>query len=762
LQQLQIALENLDKAVVNTIDAYDAIKKLLKAGNIHFDETKLFQTDLFFNTSVAKVNISHQQQLQEAYELLYTLFASTGKDSLQDFAERFVKRYEDATMPLLQVLDAESGIGYITQQAKVQTPLLDDLPYGNNNSNTNITLSPVDDWLFKKLLEAHQQGLYEVNLTKKDITSFTQENIPCPPSASVMFKLLQENNILLEGISGSSAANLLARFAYGHTGIQDMVQDIVNIEEQHTDYLFAEIIHLPENRTGNILLHPPFRKYEIAFLAKPSVGVEYTIPLQDIELSVTNGIIQLHSRTHQKIIIPRLSSAHNFSYNALPVYHFLCDLQAQQHCNGLFFSWGSLSYKFSFLPRVVFKNIILHEATWHITKQDIEEISKMSYTEFLTYCKKVKLPNQFVIADGDNELLINTESTAAWQVFITAIQHKTFVTLKEFLAPSNCVSYNNQYHSNQFIAPILFNTRTTVQQPIATFSSAVQQTFMPGTNWVYYKIYCGHNDAEIALAHLYENFIQPHIAKGYIQKWFFIRYTDPDFHIRLRFLVNDVAQLGSIYAAMLVCTNYLHTHNIIWRVQLDTYVRELKRYMGNMIEPVETIFCVDAILTMHFIQSEAPSNREVARALFTIRKINFLLKTCGINLQQQQELFAMLATSYNTEQHIKNAGIKVINKKFAQMQQAIHKVIANENVDILYNTIPNEIANKYIAAIEIISNSLQKEALFTLLTSIIHMLANRMYSFNPRVHETVIYNLLNKFYTMQQHKLANIPNNVNV
>src|SRR5439155_17414597 len=130
-----------------------------------------------------------------------------------------------------------------------------------------------------------------------------------------------------------------------------LVQEITNTEQEHNpDIVFAEIVHLPESRVGNILLHPSFREYEIPFLARSSVDGHHQIPLQDLFVSIKDNKVLLRSASLNKQVIPRLSSAHNYSRNALPVYQFLCDLQLQGHKAGLGFYWGSLEGFYSQLP----------------------------------------------------------------------------------------------------------------------------------------------------------------------------------------------------------------------------------------------------------------------------------------------------------------------------------------------------------------------------------------------------------------------------
>src|SRR4029078_12745413 len=102
-------------------------------------------------------------------------------------------------------------------------------------------------------------------------------------------------------------------------------------EEAHdADKIYAEVIHLPEARTGNVLMRPQLRKHEIVYMGNGSVPFAQQIMLADLLVSVRNNSVVLRSKKFNKEIIPRLSTAHNFGSGSLPVYKFLCDLQFQQ------------------------------------------------------------------------------------------------------------------------------------------------------------------------------------------------------------------------------------------------------------------------------------------------------------------------------------------------------------------------------------------------------------------------------------------------
>lgn len=65
--------------------------------------------------------------------------------------------------------------------------------------------------------------------------------------------------IYLRSTGGSSATNLLGRFAHTDQQIYNLVSSIAEREQElNPTVIIAEIVHLPENRTGNILQRPVF------------------------------------------------------------------------------------------------------------------------------------------------------------------------------------------------------------------------------------------------------------------------------------------------------------------------------------------------------------------------------------------------------------------------------------------------------------------------------------------------------------------------
>ena len=249
---------------------------------------------------------------------------------------------------------------------------------------------------------------------------------------------------------GSSAANLFARFSNGQKELLHLTQNITLKEAQENpEKILAEIIHLPESRTGNILRRPHLRAYEIPCLGKSSLPKNKQIPLEDLEIKIEKNTVKLFSKKHAKEVLPRLTNAHNFRANPLPIYHFLCDLQ-MQNLSSFSFTWNSFFNQYNNLPRVTYKNIILAKARWHVKKESIKEILELKDEKDLLNKKivawrtKNRIPKWIQLVDGDNTLTINLENISSVRMLLATIKNRSQFVLEEFLFAKETVVNNKE------------------------------------------------------------------------------------------------------------------------------------------------------------------------------------------------------------------------------------------------------------------------------------------------------------------------------
>jgi thiopeptide-type bacteriocin biosynthesis protein len=746
LLEAQALLLNIDQGCAEGIDPFRSCIQLLGKLEVPVEEGKFFQTDMFRSPGGKGISTGVRDQLQEALDVLNRLGSVRPNPNLQAFIQQFTGRYEDREMPLLEVLDTESGIGYVDSHGGGIVPLVEDILITTKEQKPAYSWTPLEDLLQQKLLEMYRGDSREIRLTEADVRHLGSDWESLPASFGVMFRLVREGRILLENAGGSSGVNLLGRFAHGDAGVRSWTEDIAR-QEQELDpgIIYAEIVHLPESRTGNILLHPAFRDYEIPYLAQASVDGDHRVDLRDLYVSVRRNRIVLRSRLLNKEIIPRLSSSHNYTRSSLPIYRFLCDLQLQGKRGSLTFHWGSLKGQHRFLPRVTFKQVILHPASWDFTLEDITHLKGEGENALRAFRKTWNLPRHVVLADSDNELLIDLEDEGMVNLWMETIKNRSGFTLKEFLHPDGLVTdTEGQPYVNQCIGVIRKTApvyAAAALREIAGPDTPLRAQFLPGSEWVYYKLYTGIKTADKILLEFVKPLTDAFAARGWIDKWFFIRFNDPDFHIRLRFHLSDISHMGAVTAALHTTLEPLLDDRLVWKVQLDTYNREMDRYGTNTIELAEAFFHQSSLSVIAMLGRTNGDERETSRWLWALGEVNNLLRCFGFSEAEKLALVTRFRDGFDPEFPLDKALRQQLSNKYRKHRPEIDY--------IMEQSVRQQITPLLTIADDIRWMGLRGELqvpIPELIASYLHMMINRIVLAESRKQEMVIYDLLVRYY----------------
>ncbi|WP_430905410.1 lantibiotic dehydratase family protein [Maribacter sp. 2-571] len=444
------------------LELFEDLKKLGGDYNLKF----MFQTDLVLQINENSISTAVSDSINKGLVLLNKISLSRVNTVLDKFIKRFSDRYGEKEIPLSIALDVEIGLGFKQNlESGDVSPLIDDLVLPNPvfQENKEVVVSTIDVILRKRLFQALKDNEYVVSLNEKMFEDLdaTWNDLPDTFSCKLeMFKINNNEKIKLNYLGGSSAANLLGRFCHGDDAILMHTRNIVNVEERiNFDKILAEIVHLPESRVGNILMRPTFRKYEIPYLSKSVKLKDEQLSINDLMISVKAGKrLILRSRKENKEVIPRLTNAHNFSSDTLPIYNFLCDIQTSGVKRHIGFDWGAFADDYEFLPRVEYENLVLEEARWNLSKKCIEPLNSsieekdILISEIAAFRKKYRLPQYVLIGHRDNLLVINFNNLDSVSLFLNIANKKSKFSLTEFLfAEDSATKRNGQYFSNQII-----------------------------------------------------------------------------------------------------------------------------------------------------------------------------------------------------------------------------------------------------------------------------------------------------------------------
>lgn len=794
LSSVQKKLISIDKRGVNSISKYIEIEQELESLNIPFERNKLFQTDLFptykgplkSNKDLHTNESQVQSQIKTAITVLNCLTPPPEENNLSEFQKKFYERYEDQEISLLQAIDSETGIGYGASSNYTGNfnPLIEDiaLPFKESSTN-NIKWSTKNAFLFQKLLDANRNNKKVVSLNLKELKSFKPEWNDLPQSFGVMYNHLGDRDgkdfIHLMNAGGSSGVNLIGRFAQSNLELEAFVRDIAQSEDlAFPNEINAEIVHLPESRTGNILLRPNFRKYEIPFLSSSSLSKEQQINLQDLYLSVRNGELYLRSKRLNRRVRPFLGNAHNFGFNALPVYQLLCDLQTLNKRGALYFDWGPISSEFHFLPRVEVNNVVVSRATWQLNKQKVPKFKGIGSlaNSIKEWRAEWEIPETFLFVEGDNELLIDSSNELSLQMMESMLRNKPRIVLKEFLFDLKNATVKDVFgnsFTNEFISVLEKEKITNTENGFTNHSDVVSvekefitRNFSMGSEWLYYKIYSGIKSSDRILRDVIYPLTETLVADGLIDSWFFIRYSDPDIHTRIRFHFSDIENISTVIQRFELALLPFKKDAVVWKVQTDTYKRELERYGRSTMLISEKLFYYDSKKVVSFLNLIEGDLGEEYRWKFAFLSVDSLLNQYDLSLKSKMELMYDLKEGFGREFEMqKNLKIQ-LDKKYRELRPIITQLFfpsepETDEIGQLVQLIKlQSVESKHeVEQVQrILSKGLLELPFSDFLASHIHMLLNRLFSNKQRFHELLVYDFSWRTYRSELAKMKKKKN----
>ena len=306
ISNLLVYQDKLSNGKTQNLATYKAINTYVSSINIDFEPKYLLQTDIYPKLKANTISNKTVHMVKSGVHILNSITKKSKNINLENFKSAFNKRYEHQKKPLLEVLDIESGIGYANRSVSA-TPFLDDIKIPYQKNSVMEELSPFQELLLTKLQECLLQENTIIALTNEDLKLFDANWENTPDTLSVMTEILCHNGKekVFMGSASAHASRLLARFASGDKQINTLTDEIVKKETLlNSDSILAEIVHIPESRTGNILRRPHLRAYEIPCLGFSSLPLENQISLDDILVSIEYGkIILTQVATGKQILL---------------------------------------------------------------------------------------------------------------------------------------------------------------------------------------------------------------------------------------------------------------------------------------------------------------------------------------------------------------------------------------------------------------------------------------------------------------------------
>lgn len=276
-----------------------------------------------------------------------------------------------------------------------------------------------------------------------------------------------------------------------------------------------------------------------------------------------------------------------------------------------------------------------------------------------------------------------------------------------------------------------------------------QRKYLPGSEWIYLKLYTGPKAADTILTEHLLPLTEALLEEQIIDKWFFIRYADPEHHVRFRMRVTGQENLGE---ALLRAHDVISTcseNGTLWNVISDTYSRELERYVPKAYDAMETYFGLESQMIAKSIAMLEGDEGEELRWLFSLKAIDILLSDFEYTEDEKMLLLEKLKSSFAQEFNTNKQLQKQLDTKYRTYKvKVLHFLSSTENnaevkplLDLIF--VKSTASAKCISEI---STLLEVERRDSVLGSMIHMFMNRIFRSKNRLHEMVLYDMLYRHY----------------
>jgi thiopeptide-type bacteriocin biosynthesis protein len=778
LARVHGALEELDGGGVGAQpERYQDMARLLSELPAPAELPPFFQVDMFKPAPGLTLGARVLRELALGVQVLHRLAPRPREDDLSRFREAFAERYEEREVPLLEVLDEEAGLGFgrAGQPGTEAAPLLEGLALAMADGEPRVGFGVRQSLLLRRLQETVQAGEHELRLTERDLEAMqSPERLPLPDAFSVTGTVVADSEadveagrfqLCLDTVSGPSGALILGRFCHGDEALHEKVRAHLRAEEAlRPEAAFVELVHLPEGRVGNILARPVLRAYELPFLGRSGAPAEQQLALTDLRVSIRGGRIVLRSERLGRELIPRLTNAHNYASRSLSLYRFLCMLQQQEVAGGLSWDWGPLGSA-GFLPRVSFGRLILSLARWVLAGERLKPLGEAQgakrFAAVQALRRELRLPRWVALADGDNVLPVDLDNVLSVETFVHLIKDRPGAWLVElFPEPEGlCVEGAEGRFVHELVVPFVRTepaaVRVAARAPAAPVA-AFPRSFPPGSEWLYTKLYAGAASVDRLLTQVVAPVVASVLGSGAADRWFFIRFGDPQWHLRLRFHGAPRALRNEVLEALSSALEPLRQQGVWWKLQLDTYEREVERYGGpEAMLLAEQLFQVDSEAVLSLLAQLSGDAGADARWRLALRGMDLLLSDLGLDLEARARVARQARDGFGQEFRSDAELERQLASRFRQERRALDSLLDDQgpaDAALAPGLAVLRERSRKLAPLVAELRGLQARGqlsvpLEELAWSFLHMHVNRMSRAAARPQEMALYDLLTRLYS---------------
>jgi thiopeptide-type bacteriocin biosynthesis protein len=586
--------------------------------------TDASQVDMALTLKGSTLTRAVAHEAVRAAELLLRITPlPAGLPYLDGYRRLFVSRYgAEREVPILELLDPNFGLG-------PPSPQFHGGGHGGDPRKAAVRQQTLHDLAITALRERN----LVVELDEKTLArleSWTPSSLTAPESLDLSLFVVagcaadvdagRFQVVIGPNLGASAAGRNLGRFApLLEENAAAALEKLGRTElAHHPDSLWAELVYLPRRfRSANVAIRPHPRRYEIVLGTTAGRDPDLVIPPDELVVGVRNGRFVLRWPAHDADVVGCAGHMLN-NMQAPDVCRFIDDMRRDGQAQFSSFDWGSAA-GLPVLPRVQAGRVVLCLAQWRIGARLRSEMSADSAASFVTALRKWRIrwqvPRYVYLSFGDNRLLLDLDDEAQAEelrVEIRRLTDSSQILLQEALpAPEQAwVEGPDGRYITELIVPLVLrpgqspaaerpnlsrDTRLSPSTCPVPAAARADRLRAPGSDWLFIKLYVPRIFEDDLLTGPVAELCQQTLATGAADDWFFIRYADPDPHIRLRFHGQPQRLTGELVPYVCKWANSILSDGLGARLSFDTYDREIERFGGTAgTAAAEAIFGADS------------------------------------------------------------------------------------------------------------------------------------------------------------------------
>jgi thiopeptide-type bacteriocin biosynthesis protein len=746
------------------------------------------QVDMIHSLERKQLARSIGEDAVYAAELMLRLSSSSYTHrSLEAYHQSFLSRYgEYREIPLLELLDPQFGLGtpYTNTRTMVQTD--SDIPFNSLRNQTllNIALSALHDRkIVVKLDERILKQLEENTLTMAARPPSLEIFAFIAASSAAAINRGDYQFILGPSIGSWQAGSSLARFAdmLGPDAYEALMRAAEREEAQKPDAIWAELVYLPsDNRLANVVIRPSVRSHEIVYGASPGMATSQLIPLNELVVGFRNNRFYLRWLPKNVEVIIRAGNMLNPS-RAPSIIRFLSDIGYDYEPQLYAFQWGIVS-KFPFLPRIQVGRIVLCCAQWRITSLfHLHELALDTSERFFESLRRWRehwnVPRFVYLTEIDHRLLLDLENPRQADELRWELRHcksDTSIVLQEcFPEPSDVwLKGPGGHYMAEFVISLIRretqaltkNVPSTTESTLPILPSQIDLTaarlYPPGSEWLYVKLYCAESLQDDLIANFVRTFAQESLAQGFAQDWFFIRFADPDPHIRLRFKGDPAILLTKLLPSLCTWATRLMLEGPCHKFMFDVYDREIERYGGlSGISAAEAFFCADSRAVADLLHLLQTQKRKMDRQVLAILSIDDLLAQLGLTQAMRLQWYRDHVSLHPESGVIYRQKSRQLRSLLSELN-AFSAIPGSETIEPIFVTRQAALVqvSQLLSTAE--SQKTLSQPLAQLYRSFVHMHCNRLLGVDHVSEKEVLELLLRTYIGLEYAPLASVKKNI--